>query len=83
MNRCTEDADSVPGLVPLEAARFRDQEARLRGRCGVGEGGVGAPEVIAETVGVTDLVVGSVAHVEHEVGVEVSEGRGALLNLRN
>ena len=42
---------------------------------------MGAPEVIAETVGVTDLVVGSVPNVEHEVGIEVGQGRGAVLNL--
>lgn len=40
-----------------------------------------APEVVAEAIGIAYFVVGRVADVEHEVGIEVSERRGALLYL--
>ncbi len=41
-------------------------------QCG-GRGESAVPEIVAKTVGIADLVVGRVANVEHEVGIQMSE----------
>ncbi len=81
MNRWTDDADSVPGLLPLKKMTCQKENTREQERGRYEEAAV--PEVVAETVGVSDLVIGSVTNVEHEIGVQVRERRRTLLNLRS
>ena len=73
MNRWTEEADSVPGLVQLYTIRHGDKHRKLQKKSTNMRRGDAAPEVVAEAIGIAYLVVGRVADVEHEVGVEVSE----------
>ena len=72
INRWTDDADSVPGLVPLRKMACEDENDGCSGSQD-GWGEVTVPEIVAKAVGITDLVVWSIANVEHEVRVQMSE----------
>ena len=73
MNRWTEEADSVPGLVQLYTIRHGYKYRKLQKKSTNMRRGDAAPEVVTKTVGITDLVVGSIAYVEHEVGIQVRQ----------
>ncbi len=73
MNRWTEEADSVPGLVQLYIIRHGYKYRMLQKKSTNMPRGDAAPEVVAKAIGIAYLVVGRVADVEHEVGIEVSE----------
>ena len=81
MNRWTEEADSVPGLVQLYTIRHGYKYRKLQKKSTNMRRGDAAPEVVAQAIGIAYLVVGRVADVEHVVGVEVSERLGTILYL--